>query len=452
MAASSTVLRRVVRDLMPGLRGDLERLVAIPSVAFPGFPEAPVREAAQATLQILRDAGLTDATLIEIPGAPPAVFGQRRGPEGAPTVLLYAHYDVQPPGDAAAWTTPAFTPTERGGRLYGRGTADDKCGIVLHAGALRALLAGDAELPVTVKVIVEGEEETGRGTFAAAVAADPERYSADVIVVADAGNWRVGEPTLTTTLRGLCVVDVQVRTLAAPVHSGLFGGPLPDALLALARLLATLHDDRGDVAVPGLTVGTWDGRPVAEHDLRTSAAVLDEVAMIGTGPLADQLYMRPSLTAIGLDAPAVDGAANALVPVARARISARLAPGEDPAAAQRAISAHLEASVPWGAQLTTTARETAAGAVLAGDGPCAALAAQAMQDAYGKAPVKVGSGGAIPLCVTLAQAYPSAEIVLWGACDDGARIHAADESVDLDELERATLAQTLLLASLSSTA
>ncbi len=446
---SPTDLAATVRALMPTLQADLERLVAIPSVAFPGFPEPPVREAAEATLAILRDAGLHTAELVEIPGAPPAVFGELPGPAGAPTVLLYAHYDVQPAGDEAAWTTPPFAPTVRDGRLYGRGAADDKCGVVLHAGVLRALLADGGTLPVTLKVIVEGEEETGRGTFEQAVTADPERFAADLIVVADAGNWRVGEPTLTTTLRGLCVVDVEVRTLAAPVHSGLFGGPVPDALIVLARLLAGLHDERGDVAVPGLLQRSWDGRPVDEHELRTSAAVTEGVQTIGSGTLADHLYMRPALSAIGLDAPAIQGATNAIVPVAKARISARLAPGQDPVEAQQAIIAHLEAQVPWGAQLTTTALDRAAGAVLAEDGPFAAAAVQAMHDAYGKAAVKVGSGGAIPLCVTLAQAFPAAEIVLWGACDDAAQIHAADESVDLSDLERATLAQALLLASLA---
>ncbi|MCW2958145.1 MAG: dipeptidase [Solirubrobacterales bacterium] len=442
-------LADIVRGLMPGLRADLERLVAIPSVAFPGFPDGPVREAAEVTLQILRDAGLHTAELVEIPGAPPAVFGELPGPAGAPTVLLYAHYDVQPAGEEAAWTTPPFAPAERDGRLYGRGAADDKCGVVLHAGALRALLADGGELPVTVKVIVEGEEETGRGTFQQAVTDDPGRFAADLIVVADSGNWRVGEPTLTTTLRGLAVVDAEVRTLAAPVHSGLFGGPVPDALMVLARLLASLHDDRGDVAVDGLLQRTWDGRPVDEVELRGSAAVQDGVELIGSGTLADHLYMRPALSAIGLDAPAIEGATNAIVPVAKARISARLAPGQDPVQAQEAIVAHLRAHVPWGAALTTTPLEAAAGAVLAEDGPYAAAAAAAMEQAYGKAAVKVGSGGAIPLCVTLAQSFPAAEIVLWGACDDAAQIHAADESVHLGDLERGTLAQALLLRSLA---
>jgi acetylornithine deacetylase/succinyl-diaminopimelate desuccinylase-like protein len=448
-----TDLPATVRELLPGLREDHARLVAIPSIAFPGFPEEPVTAAAQATLEILRDAGLSTAELIEIPGAPSAVFGELPGPAGAPTVLLYAHYDVQPEGDLAAWTSDPYELTEREGRLYGRGAADDKCGVVLHAGTLRALLAGGATPPVTIKVIIEGEEETGRGTFEAAVQADPGRFAADVIVVADSGNWKVGEPTLTTTLRGLCVVDVEVRTLAGgPVHSGLFGGPVPDALMTLSRLLATLHDDAGDVAVDGLVRQAWDGRPVDPAELRHSAGVAEGVELVGTPALAEQLYMRPSITAIGLDVPAIDGAGNALIPVAKARLSARLAPDQDPAAAQDAIIAHLAAHVPWGARLTCTRREAAAGAVLAGDGPAAAVAAQAMAEAYGKDAVKVGSGGAIPLCVTLAHAFPDAEIVLWGACDDGARIHSADESVDVGDLERATLAQALFLQALGARA
>ena len=432
---------------MPGLQADLERLVRIPSISFPDFPPAPVQEAAQTTLEILRDAGLQNAELIEIPNAPDAVYGEIAGPPGAPAVLLSAHYDVQPAGDEAEWTTPPFEPAERDGRLYGRGTADDKCGIVLHAGVLRALAS---DPPVTLKVIVEGEEETGRGTFNQYVADNPERLAADVILVADGGNWKVGEPTLTTSLRGLCVVDVAVRTLASRVHSGLYGGPVPDALIALTRILATLHDDAGDVAVKGLVHQTWDGRAVEEDVLRRGAGVGEGVELIGSGSLAERLYMRPSLTAIGLDAPPVDSAANALIPAARARISARLAPGQDPVAAQEAIAAHLREVAPWGVQLTITPRETAPGAMLAGGGPYATAAAEAMDAAYGRPAVKVGSGGAIPLCVSLAHAFPDAEIILWGACDDGARIHSSDESVHLGDLEHATLAEALFLAGLGA--
>ncbi len=280
-------------------------------------------------------------------------------------------------------------------------------------------------------------------------AAHPDQFAADVVVVADGGNWKVGEPTLTTTLRGLCVVDVTVETLEGPVHSGLYGGAAPDALIALSRMLATLHDEAGDVAVPGLTRTEWDGRPVDEDVLRATGRVLDGVGLIGTGPIAERLYTRPSITAIGMTTPEIASATNAIVPSATARLSARLAPQQDPAAAQQAIVEHLQAAAPWGVRVTCTRGETAAGAVLAADGPGADAARRALALAYGKEAVAVGSGGAIPLCVTLAQVLPDADIVLWGACDDGARIHAADESVDLGDLERATLAQALLLHELA---
>lgn len=436
-----------VRELMPQVRADLERLVRIPSIAFEGYPQEPVDAAAEATLEILRDAGLADAHLIDVPGGPQAVFGEIAGPPGAPTVLLYAHYDVQPAGDESAWTSSPFEPVERGGRLYGRGTADDKWGVAMHAGVLRAF---GGRPPVTVKVVIEGEEETGRGTFEHYVAANPERFAADLIVVADSGNWKVGEPTLTTTLRGLVSLDVTVETLAGPVHSGLFGGAAPDALVALTRMLATLHDDAGDVAVAGLARSDWSGRPVAEEAVREAAGVLDGVGLVGSGPLAERLYTRPSITAIGLDAPATATAGNAIIPVARAKVSARLAPEDDPHAAGEAIAAHLRAAAPWDVRVDVQARQFARGFRLAEGGPGDAAARAAMAQAYGKDAVAVGSGGAIPLVVVLSEAVPGAEILLWGACDDAAQIHSADESVDLAELERATLAQVLLLERLGA--
>jgi len=436
-----------VAALMPQIRADLERLVRLPSIAFPGYPDEPVVAAAEATREILRDAGVANAELLEVPGAPSAVYGEIPGPPGTPTVLLYAHYDVQPAGNESEWESDPWVPTERNGRLYGRGTADDKCGIALHAGALRAL--GGAP-PVTIKVIIEGEEETGRGTFETYVAENPERFAADLVVVADAGNWKVGEPTLTTTLRGLVSLDVTVSTLRGPVHSGLFGGAVPDALVALTRMLASLHDEAGNVAVAGLARSEWSGRPVDEAALREAAGVLDGVGLAGSGTIAERLYTRPSITAIGLDAPALATAGNALVPSATARISARLDPADDPHAAGDAIESHLRAAAPWDVRVEILQRQFARGFRLTEGGPGEQAARAAMTDAYGKDAVAVGSGGAIPLVVVLADAIPGAEIVLWGASDDGAQIHSANESVDLAELERATLAEVLLLERLGT--
>jgi len=428
------------------LRADLERLVAIPSVAFPGFDPAPVRDAAAATEAILRAAGLDDVATIDVPGAAPAVLGRIDVDPDAPTVLLYAHYDVQPAGPDDAWTSPAFVPTERDGRLYGRGTADDKCGIALHAAAIRAW---SGRPPVNVKVLIEGEEETGNGTLTTLVESDPDRFAADAFVIADGSNVATGAPTLTTSLRGLAVVDVTVRTLRDPAHSGVVGGPAPDALLALSRIIASLHDDAGDVAVDGLLREPWDGSPVDPDGFRRDAGVLDGVALLGTRPVAERIFVGPSITAIGIDAPAVDGAANAIVPAARARLSARLAPSQDPSAAARSIVDHVRRHAPWGVELELVEGAHAPGALLAGDGPVAAAAASALEQGYAAPVQRVGSGGAIPLCADLSRIYPTAEFVLWGPGDERSRIHAGDESVDLADLHRAAAAEAAFLGALA---
>jgi acetylornithine deacetylase/succinyl-diaminopimelate desuccinylase-like protein len=438
-----------LHEAMPAVRADLERLVRIPSIAFEGFPEEPVRDAADATAAIVSAAGLGGVRLLDVPGSPPAVYGELPAPPGAPTVLLYAHYDVQPAGPEDAWLSPPFEPTERDGRLYGRGAADDKSGIAMHSATLRALTASGAPA-LGIKVVVEGEEETGGGNFERFVEREPELFAADAIVVADSGNWKIGEPTLTTTLRGLAELYVEVATLERPVHSGLFGGAVPDAFVALTRMLATLHDDRGDIAVPGLRGREWDGLPVDPDELRANAGVLDGVELIGSGSIASHLYTRPSLTWIGLDGvPTIETAANAIVPRARAKLSLRVAPGDDPVASRHEIMRHLESVVPWGAQLTLTEGAIAHGFAASEGGPAYQAAAAALEDAYGKPAVKVGSGGSIPLVTTLAQAVPQAEIIVWGAQDEAAAIHSANESVDLAELERAALAQALLVERLA---
>lgn len=426
------------------LQDDLARLVRIPSVAFPGFPEAPVTEAADLTVALLESAGVPNVERIAVPGAPPAIFADIPGPEGAPTVLLYAHYDVQPAGPDEAWTTPAFAPTVRDGRMYGRGTADDKSGIAIHVAALRVLLA-DGSPPVRIKVLIEGEEETGNGTLSKLVAADPERFRADAFVIADSSNVTTGVPTLTTSLRGLAVVDVTVDTLEAPVHSGIGGGPAPDALLALARIIASLHDDDGNPAVAGLVQTPWTGAAIEPDAFRADAGLLEGVDLLGSGPIADQLFTRPSITVIGLDAPAVDVAANALIPSARARVSVRLAPTQDPAAAAQAVMAHVFAVAPWGVQLTVAEGPSAPGALLASEGPIADAALAALESGYAAPAVRIGSGGAIPLCADLSRIYPDASFVLWGPGDERSRIHAGDESVDTTDLVRAAAAQVAFL-------
>jgi acetylornithine deacetylase/succinyl-diaminopimelate desuccinylase-like protein len=444
MAAEDTAgrLRAAVQADAPRIRADLERLVRIPSVAFDGFPPEPVAAAAQAVSELLREAGAPAVREVDVPGDPPALYAELPGPPGGPVVLLYAHYDVQP-APPEGWTSKPFAPVERDGRLYGRGAADDKSGVVAHLAALRAW---GGKPPVTVKVLIEGGEENGKQRLPPVVEREPELMRADAIVIGDGGNRHLGEPTLCRSLRGHGKLTLELRTLRGALHSGLFGGAAPDALLALIRLLATLHDDSGAVAVEGLQEGSWPDVEMPEGDFRREAEVLDGVALVGRGTVADRLWARHAISVLGLDAPAVDTARNILIPAARAKVAVRVPPGADPDASMDAVRAHVEARVPWGARLSIDVEPASSPVML----PADAAAERALAEAYGKPVTHVGTGGSIPLVARLRDAYPDATLVMWGAQDaDGARIHAADESVDLTELGRIALAEALLLAELA---
>jgi len=427
---------------MPELRTDLESLVRIPSCAFPGFPREPVHEAAERTTQLFVDAGLS-AELLPIEDGEPAVVA--RGGTGAKRVLLYAHYDVQPAGDLSAWHTDPFVPVEKHGRLYGRGAADDKSGIVMHVGAVKALRAALGSVPVEVVALIEGEEECG-GPLPDYVLHHPEAVQADAIVIGDVGNRAVGEPTFVTALRGLVDCQVEVRTLPRPAHSGMYGGPAPDALLALIRVLDTLRDENGDtVIIPGFE---WRGAPADEAEFREELGMSADQPLLGTGPLADRLVSRPAVSVIGLDAPPVEGAINAVVPYARAKVSMRIPPGTDTQGAMNALCDHLRAAAPWGVDVVVTPGEQGRGCAIATDGPAYAAARWAMETAFGKPAAESGEGGSIPLVAALQEVVPQAEVLLIGAEDPGALIHAPNESVDLKELENMVLAEALFLARL----
>jgi acetylornithine deacetylase/succinyl-diaminopimelate desuccinylase-like protein len=436
-----------VAQVLPSVRAGLERLVRIPSVsADPGA--APHLDAsARETAALLRAAGVPE---VEVPAAEdglPAVLGHRPGPPGAPTVLLYAHHDVQPAGDRAAWDSDPFQPEERDGRLYGRGAADDKAGIAVHLAALRA--HGD-RLPVGVIVLVEGEEEIGSPTITRLLADHAARLRADMVVVPDSANWSPDIPALTTSLRGGVNVTVEVRTLRHGVHSGLYGGPVPDALTVLCRLLATLHDDRGDVAVAGLAAGPPGLAELEEDRLRAEAGVLGGVRLVGTGSLAERLWSRPSITVIGVDAPAVDAASNTLLAAARAKVSMRVAPGDDVARACGALVSHLESHAPWGARVTVRPGSMAAPYRVPPGGRAYRAAHAALAQAWGTPAVDIGVGGSIAFVTAYAALVPGAEIVITGVEDPGTRAHAANESLHLAGFERACLAEALLLRNIAA--
>ncbi len=437
-----------VRGLMPQLQSELAGLVAIPSVSVPGFPEEtqrPLVEAYEVILGLFREAGMQQLGALELPGTAPVITGELPAPDGAPTVLLYGHYDVVPPGDESLWDSPPFETVERDGALYGRGAADSKSNVLVHVGALRAW---EGKPPVGIKLLIEGQEEVGSPLE------DPSKlgqFAADALLIADGGNIRPGEPSLGVAIRGDASVTVEARTLASGKHSGQYGGAAPDALLALLRGLASLHDEHGDVAVAGLRREPWTGVTDREEEFRELAEIEPGVPLLGTGGLGERVFTGPAITVTGIDAPSVDGALNAVSPHARAKLNIRIHPEQDAAEAQAAVIRHLEDARPFGVELSTTAGDTGNGFRGKTEGPAWEAMSSAMQTAWGREPVQIATGGAIPLVKALSDAIPDATVLLFGTTDKFANIHGPNERVLLDEFERAVLAETLFFQELATT-
>ncbi len=447
-----------VAGRMDEIRDQLADLVRIPSISADGHDPAPVRRSADATAELLRDAGLEEVRLLEVEGAHPYVYGEwLHADDDAPTVLLYAHHDVQPVGTPDRWNSEPFEPTERDGRLYGRGAADDKAGIMVHVAAVRAWLETRSRLPVNVKVIIEGEEEIGSPHLETFLAGYTDLLQADVIVLTDLTNWKVGVPGLTYTLRGLSEVYVTVRALEQPVHSGMWGGPIPDALTGLMKGLASLTDDRGRPAVDGL----WDDvrEPTdtererfaaldADPDqLREEARVLDGVEWVGDPDLSvlERIWMQPTITVIGIDVPSVKDASNTLIAEASAKISIRLAPGQDPDRVGKLVEDHLHDHVPWGLHVDTRPGHGGQPWAVDPEGPAFDAARAAMRAAFGTEPAMLGCGGSIPFVVPFSDAFGGVPCLLTGIEDPATNAHGEDESLHLADFERACIAEALLL-------
>jgi len=440
-------LRRRVNDVLPGIRRDLEDLVRIESVSADPTRRAEVQRSAEAVKTLFEAEGFATRIATAHDGTAPAVIAHRPGPEGAPTVLLYAHHDVQPEGDHDQWDSPPFEPTERGMRLYGRGAADDKAGIAAHLAAIRAL---KDDLPVGVTVFVEGEEEVGSETLPELLQQNKADLEADVIVIADSGNWDIGVPALTTSLRGLVRADVEVQTLDHSVHSGMWGGLVPDALMTLARLISTLHDDEGNVAIDGLVATKAADVDYPEERLRAESGATEGVQWVGSGSAVDRLWTRPALSIIGLDAPKVAGSSNTLVPRAAARISLRLAPGDDCKQAYHRLGEHLEKHVAWGAKLSVTFVDDGQPTQIDATGHAYDVARRAFTDAWdGTEPVDMGVGGSIPFIAEFLESFPEASVLVTGVEDPDTRAHGLNEGLHLAEFERVCLAEALLLARLA---
>lgn len=440
----TAVLRARIAELMPAVIDDLTALARIPSVSALPEHDADVEASAAAVAALLEAEGAS--VKVVRAGGKPAVIGRVRafdpGPETPARVLLYAHHDVQPVGEESEWSTPPLEPTRRGERLYGRGTADDKAGIMVHVAALRA---HQGALPLEVVVFVEGEEESGSASLPAILEEYRQDLDCDVIVIADSANWAVGTPALTTSLRGNVRLRVKLSTLAHGLHSGMFGGVVPDAVTAMCHLLATLHNEDGSVAVPGLVSEETSGVDYTEEEIRFDSGVLDGVELIGKGSLASRLWTQPALTVVGVDAPAVAGAANLLTPSCAAMLSVRLAPAQDPQEAATAVRDFLVARAPWGAQVEVTLEQVGAGCALPTSGPVLDAAREALGEAWGTAPVDAGIGGSIPFIAEFTETFPEAVVLVTGVEDPDTRAHSTDESLHLAEFENACLAEALLL-------
>ncbi len=440
-------------------------LVRIPSISAEGHDPEPVRRSAQATAQLLRGAGLDDVRLLEVEDTHPYVYGAwLSAGHRAPTVLLYAHHDVQPVATADRWHSPPFEPTVRDGRLYGRGAADDKAGIMVHVAAVRSWLEARGGLPVNVKVIVEGEEEIGSPHLAQFLDRHADTLRADVIVLADLVNWKVGVPGLTYSLRGLGEVYVTVRALEQPIHSGMWGGPVPDAVSGLLKALASLTDDRGRPAVAGLHDDVR--RPTAEErarfaaldadpdQLRREARLLPGVEVMGEPdvPLLERIWMQPTITVIGIDVPSVEQASNTLAAEARAKVSIRLAPGQDPARAVRLVEQHLRDHVPWGLQVETRPGHGGEPWMTEPSGAAFQAAQAALRAGFGAEPALLGCGGTIPFVVPFSDAFDGAPCLLTGVEDPASNAHGEDESLHLGDFTRACLAEAFLFQELAERA
>jgi len=451
-SAVEKILNRAWRDIV----GTLSDLVRIPSVSWSAFDASHVERSAQAVAELARELDVFDSVEIlraPIPGTSdlgqPAVVARRAAKNDAPTVLLYAHHDVQPPGNEDDWESPAFEPTERNGRLFGRGTADDKAGIVAHLFSIRMLLDLVDEIDLGLVLFVEGEEEFGSPSFDAFLRQHREVLEADTIIVADSGNWSVDVPALTTSLRGNVTFALTVRTLHHGVHSGMFGGAVPDAMLAAARLIDSFYTANGSVAVAGLDAQDREVPDYDESTLRLEAGMVDSAVFIGAGDLMHRLWSQPAITVTGIDAPPVASASNTLLPSVRLRVSVRVAPGQRAVDALDAVRDHIASHIPFGAEYSIDDVNLGEAFLDSGRGPAAHAARVGMSDAWGIDPIDMGVGGSIPFIATFKQAFPHAEVLVTGVEDPDSRAHGTNESLDLGVLRRAMCAQTLLLWSLN---
>lgn len=460
-AGTGAALERLARTRARTL-DDLVRIARIPSISARAVPDKDVRASARCAADLLREAGMQRVEVVEVPGAHPYVLAERQVDPRLPTLLLYAHHDVQPTGDPRRWTSPPFEPTRRGERLYGRGVVDDKAGLLVHVAAIRAWLEGAGTLPCNLKFVVEGEEEIGSEHLEAFLRRYARRLQADAIVLTDTSNLVAGLPSLTTRLRGLVKVEVELTGYEHALHSGFWGGPVPDPVMGMARLLATLTRPDGSVAVPGCRKGArkptaaerraLSRLPYSERDLRRDAGAVPGLQLLargGAGVYAAQWY-EPQVAITALEASPVEGSSNQIVPSARCRIGVRIVAGQDPRAVQDALVAHLEAHCPWGLRLRVKRMTASAAWSTDTRHPAFAAARRALAAGYGRATVEIGAGGSIPFVKPFARALGGVPALLVGLEDPACNAHAEDESLLIPDFEKACRGAVHLYAELAA--
>ncbi|MBS1960572.1 MAG: M20/M25/M40 family metallo-hydrolase [Bdellovibrionales bacterium] len=446
---------------------ELKTLARIPSVSFEGFDPANVKKSADATATLLKKVGFENVEVLPFEDAHPYVYGEwlKAGPN-APTAVLYAHHDVQPAGREELWQTPPFEPTMKkgpgGDRLYGRGTADDKAGILVHAAALDAFLKTAGKCPINLKVVIEGEEEIGSGHLEGFLKKYAKKLQADVIILTDTANFDCGRPALTVALRGLIGVDVEVRALTKSVHSGMWGGPVPDPVMALSKMLATLVDADGRIAVPGIRemvtplteteVANMKKIPFEEKLFREQVGMVTGAKLLpeGPNPIA-QLWRFPSLTVTAIQASSRKSPANIINDAAWARVTIRTAPGMDPVKTTELLKKHLKAACPWGLEVELKGGDPHGGGAWAIDptGPAFEAARSSMKKGYGEEPLMIGCGGSIPFVKPFAEALGGAPALLIGVEDPYTNAHGENESLLVSDLRKACVSQVHLFAELA---
>jgi acetylornithine deacetylase/succinyl-diaminopimelate desuccinylase-like protein len=441
---------KFVDSQFPSAVAKLGQLVEIPGIAWPTFDQDNLERSAKKVADEFRGLDFFDFVEIRKAAKPsgelgaPAVVARKAGHPAAPHILLYAHHDVQPPGDSALWNTEPFEATLKGDRLFGRGASDDKSGIITHLTSLRTLIELATEIRMGVTVFIEGEEEAGSESFPKFLKANHADLAADLIIVADSGNWSEDVPALTNALRGMVSQTFTLKTLDHALHSGMYGGPLPDATTAMIRLLASLTDEVGNVAISGLDSVSIDGPDLTNEEFTHAAGLLPGVERLGDKSVTQQIWGEPAVTVIGIDLPAVDVSSNTAQSEVRAKISLRLAPSQSPESGLEALRRHLSQHAPFGAQIELGRHETGSG-YLAKDGWAAKLAHEAFSASWPNPSVNMGIGGSIPFISQFAEAFPDAEILVTGVEEPDSRAHSPNESQHLPTLRRAILAQSMIL-------